>query len=92
MEEGMQKSWPIAIIALTILLLSNLNPVHAEDSSNEFIIDDRLQMISLASDETYQQTIQLEENQLVSVNVGCSACQVQLDAGDSSQSLSLIHI
>ena len=28
----------------------------------------------------------MEENQLVSVNVGCSACQVQLDAGDSSQS------
>lgn len=86
MEEGLQKSWPIAIIALTILLLSNLNLVHAEDPSNEFIIDDRLQMISLASDETYQRTIQLEENQLVSVNVGCSACQVQLDDGDSSQS------
>ena len=86
MEEGVLKPRPIAILTLTILLLSILNIVDAEDSTNAFIIDERLQMITLASDETYQQTIQLEEQQLVSINVGCSACQVELDAGESSLS------
>ena len=86
MEEDVLKPRPIAILTLTILLLSILNIVDAEDSTNAFIIDERLQMITLASDETYQQTIQLEEQQLVSINVGCSACQVELDAGESSLS------
>jgi len=76
------------MVFVGLLLLSFTNVVHADEASNEFIVDGRLQMVTLESGETYQQTIDVTEGEIVSVNVGCSSCQVQLDAGDTSISSS----
>ncbi|MGB1487370.1 MAG: hypothetical protein ACPG83_02105, partial [Candidatus Poseidoniaceae archaeon] len=72
------------LLLLALLLLSTMSYVNAEETSNEFIIDERLQMVTLLSGETYQQTIEVTQGTIVSVNVGCSSCQVHLDAGDTS--------
>ena len=76
------------MVFVGLLLLSFTNVVHADEASDEFIIDGRLQMVTLEPGETYEQNINVEGGEIVSVNVGCSSCQVQLDAGDTSISSS----
>ena len=88
MEDDMTKKRTVPLLFVGLLLLSFMHGAHAEESSNEFVIDDRLQMVTLNDGETYQQTIDVEEGTIVSVNVGCSSCQVQLDAGETSISSS----
>ena len=88
MEDNMTKYRMMPMVFVGLLLLSFTNVVHADEASNEFIVDGRLQMVTLGSGETYQQTIDVIEGEIVSVNVGCSSCQVQLDAGDTSISSS----
>ena len=84
MEDSTTRHWMIPLVLLGLLLLSFTNLVHADEASSEFIIDGRLQMVTLGTGESYQQTINVDEGAIVSVNVGCSSCQVQLDAGDTS--------
>lgn len=88
MEDNTTKHQMMPLAFVGLLLLSFTNVVHADEASDEFIIDGRLQMVTLESGETYEQTINVEAGGIVSVNVGCSSCQVQLDAGDTSISSS----
>ena len=88
MEDNTTKHRMMPLVFVGLLLLSFTNVVHADEASDEFIIDGRLQMVTLESGETYEQTINVEAGGIVSVNVGCSSCQVQLDAGDTSISSS----
>ena len=81
--ESLRPRW-VAVLVMLTLLLSGAPVIGAEDPSNEFTIDGRLQMITLAAGETFQQTFQVENGMVVSVNVGCSSCEVQLDAGETS--------
>ena len=78
-------SWSRRMVALILIvfLLSNAPPIHAANSSDEFTVDGRLQMITLSAGETYQQTLQVEQGMVVSVNVGCSSCEVELDTGET---------
>ena len=84
MEDGAHRTWSMSILMLFILLATYLPMTQAEDSSNEFIVDDRVQMISLSGGEVYQQSMEVDEGTIVSVNVGCSSCEVQLEAGDTT--------
>jgi hypothetical protein len=88
MEDEFQATVRMPLLLFTLLVLSTVSFVNAEESPNEFIIDERLQMVTLSSGETYQQTIEVDEGTIVSVLVGCSSCQVHLDAGDTSISSS----
>ena len=88
MEDNTTKHRVMPMVFVGLLLLSFTNGVHADEASDEFIIDGRLQMVTLESGESYQQTMDVDEGAIVSVNVGCSSCQVQLDAGDTSISSS----
>ena len=78
-------SWSRRMVALILIffLLENAPTIHAADSSDEFTVDGRLQLIKLSAGETYQQTLQIEQGMLVSVNVGCSSCEVELDTGET---------
>ena len=69
--ESLRPRW-VAVLVMLALLLSGAPVIGAEDPSNEFTIDGRLQMITLAAGETFQQTLQVENGMVVSVNVGCS--------------------
>ena len=84
MEGASLRPRGVAVLVMLTLLLSGAPVIGAEDPSNEFTIDGRLQMITLAAGETFQQTLQVENGMVVSVNVGCSSCEVQLDAGETS--------
>ena len=84
MEDGAHRTWSMSILMLFILLATYLPMTQAEDSSNEFIVDDRVQMISLSGGEVYQQSMEVDEGTIVSVNVGCSSCEVQLEAEDTT--------
>ncbi|MED5497586.1 MAG: hypothetical protein VX872_08510, partial [Candidatus Thermoplasmatota archaeon] len=88
MEDNTTEHRMMPLVFVGLLLMSFTSVVHAEEAPNEFIIDGRLQMVMLEAGETYQQTINVEEGAIVSVNVGCSSCQVQLDAEDTSISSS----
>ena len=88
MEDNTNKHRKMSLVFVGLLLLSFTNVAHADEASNEFVVDGRLQMVTLESGETYQKTINVDEGAIVSVNVGCSSCQVQLDAGDTSISSS----
>ena len=78
-------SWSRRMVALILIvfLLGNAPTIHAENTSDEFTVDGRLQMITLSAGEAYQQTLQVEQGMVVSVNVGCSFCEVELDTGDT---------
>ena len=54
-------SWSRRMVALILIifLLANAPPIHAENSSDEFTVDERLQMIALSAGEAYQQTLQV---------------------------------
>ena len=92
MEDNTTKHRMMPLVFVGLLLLSFTNVVHADEAPDEFIIDGRLQMVTLEPDETYEQTINVEGGGIVSVNVGCSSCQVQLDAGDTSIILHLGYL
>ena len=83
MEGASSWSGRMVALILIIFLLANAPTIHAENSSDEFTIDERLQMIALSAGEAYQQTLQVEQGMVVSVNVGCSFCEVELDAGET---------
>ncbi len=84
MEDESHRAWPMSILMLFILLATYLPMTQAEDSSNEFIVDGRIQMVSLSDGEVHQQAIEVDEGTIVSVNIGCSSCEVQLEAGDTT--------
>ena len=84
MEGASLRPRRMVVLIMIALLLSGAPAISAEEPSNEFTIDGRLQMITLSAGETYQQTFQVEDGMVVSVNVGCSSCEVQLDAGETS--------
>ena len=84
MEGASPRPKGMVVLIMMALLLSGAPTIGAEEPSNEFSIDGRLQMIALSAGETYQQTVQVEDGMVVSVNVGCSSCEVQLDAGETS--------
>ena len=83
MEGTSSRSRRMVALILIIFLLANAPTIHAEESSDEFTVDGRLQMITLSAGEAYQQTLQVEQGMVVSVNVGCSFCEVELDTGDT---------
>ena len=78
-------SWTRRMIALILIifLLANAPTIHAENTSDEFTVDGRLQMITLSAGEAHQQTLQVEQGMVVSANVGCSFCEIELDTGDT---------
>ena len=88
MEDDRTKNRVMPLLFVGLLLLSFMNGVHADESTNEFVVDGRLQMVNLQPGQNYQQSLDVEEGTIVSVNVGCSSCQVQLDAGGTSISSS----
>ena len=61
----------------------NLPSTTSQNVPAEFVIDERIQMIELNQGESYQQTIQAEEGTIVSVNVACSSCEIELIAGET---------
>jgi hypothetical protein len=74
----------LPMLVLLSLLVVNLPLSSADNGSDEFIIDERIQMIDLNPDEPYQQTVQVNEGTIVSVNVGCSSCEVELVDDDTT--------
>lgn len=84
MEDEAQRIWQLPIFLIALLLLVHLPTVQAEEVNDEFIVDERVQMVSLSAGEIYQQSFEVEEGTVVSVNVGCSSCEVQLEAGETT--------
>ena len=66
------------MLVLLTLLMVNLPLSNANEATNEFIIDERLQMIDVSPGEPYEQIVQVNEGTIVSVNVDCSSCEVEL--------------
>ena len=81
MEGEAQRTRSIATLFVCVVLLSILPVTHAEETLDAFIVDGRIQMISLSEAEVYHQTMDVEEGTIISVNVGCSTCEVELEAG-----------
>ena len=78
MEDRRLHKSQIPILVLLTLLMVNLPLSNADEATNEFIIDERLQMIDLSPGEPYEQVVQVNEGTIVSVNVDCSSCEVEL--------------
>ena len=84
MEGEAQRTRSIATLFVCVVLLSILPVTHAEETLDAFIVDGRIQMISLSEAEVYHQTMDVEEGTIISVNVGCSTCEVELEAGETT--------
>ena len=84
MEGEAQRTRAIATLFLCVVLLSVLPVTHAEEPLDAFVVDGRIQMISLSEAEVYQQTMDVEEGTIISVNVGCGTCEVELEAGETT--------
>ena len=83
MEGEAQRTRSIATLFVCVVLLSILPVTHAEEPLDAFVVDGRIQMISLSEAEVYQQTMDVEEGTIISVNVGCGTCEVELEAGET---------
>ena len=53
MEDNTTKHRMMPLVFVGLLLLSFTNVVHADEATDEFIIDGRLQVVALGSGETY---------------------------------------
>ncbi len=84
MEGEAQRTRAIATLFVCVVLLSVLPVTHAEEPLDAFVVDGRIQMISLSEAEVYQQTMDVEEGTIISVNVGCGTCEVELEAGETT--------
>ena len=84
MEGEAQRTRSIATLFVCVVLLSVLPVTHAEEPLDAFVVDGRIQMISLSEEEVYQQTMDVEEGTIISVNVGCGTCEVELEAGETT--------
>ena len=84
MEGEAQRTRAIATLFVCVVLLSILPVTHAEEPLDAFVVDGRIQMISLSEAEVYQQTMDVEEGTIISVNVGCGTCEVELEAGETT--------
>ena len=84
MEGEAQRTRSIATLFVCVVLLSILPVTHAEEPLDAFVVDGRIQMISLSDAEVYQQTMDVEEGTIISVNVGCGTCEVELEAGETT--------
>ena len=84
MEGEAQRTRSIATLFVCVVLLSILPVTHAEEPLDAFVVDGRIQMISLSEAEVYQQTMDVEEGTIISVNVGCGTCEVELEAGETT--------
>lgn len=93
MEDRRLHKSQIPILVLLTLLMVNLPLSNADEATNEFIIDERLQMIDLSPGEPYEQVVQVNEGTIVSVNVDCSSCEVELvdDATTLTSTSSVTH-
>ena len=83
MEGEAQRTRSIATLFVCVVLLSILPVTHAEEPLDAFVVDGRIQMINLSEAEVYQQTMDVEEGTIISVNVGCGTCEVELEAGET---------
>ena len=84
MEGEAQRTRSIATLFVCVVLLSILPVTQAQQTLDAFIVDGRIQMISLSEAEVYHQTMDVEEGTIISVNVGCSTCEVELEAGETT--------
>ena len=84
MQGEAQRSRAIATLFVCVVLLSILPVTHAEEPLDAFVVDGRIQMINLSEAEVYQQTMDVEEGTIISVNVGCGTCEVELEAGETT--------
>ncbi len=84
MEGEAQRTRSIATLFVCVVLLSVLPVTHAEEPLDAFVVDGRIQMISLSEAEVYQQTMDVEQGTIISVNVGCGTCEVELEAGETT--------
>ena len=84
MQGEAQRTRAIATLFVCVVLLSVLPVTHAEEPLDAFVVDGRIQMISLSEAEVYQQTMDVEEGTIISVNVGCGTCEVELEAGETT--------
>ena len=84
MEGEAQRTRSIATLFVCVVLLSILPVTHAEEPLDAFVVDGRIQMINLSEAEVYQQTMDVEEGTIISVNVGCGTCEVELEAGETT--------
>ena len=84
MESSVHNASRRVLLVLSILLLSTIPVASSEEPLNEFTIDGRLQMIALDVGQSHVQILQLDEEMILSVNVGCGYCEVQLEAGETS--------
>ena len=84
MQGEAQRTRAIATLFVCVVLLSILPVTHAEEPLDAFVVDGRIQMISLSEAEVYQQTMDVEEGTIISVNVGCGTCEVELEAGETT--------
>ena len=69
MEDRRLHTSQIPLLVLLTLLMANLPLSNANEATNEFIIDERLQMIDVSPGEPYEQIVQVNEGTIVSVNV-----------------------
>ena len=84
MQGEAQRTRAIATLFVCVVLLSILPVTHAEEPLDAFVVDGRIQMISLSEAEVYQQTMDVEKGTIISVNVGCGTCEVELEAGETT--------
>ena len=57
MEDDRTKNRVMPLLFVGLLLLSFMNGVHADESTNEFVVDGRLQMVNLQPGQDYQQSL-----------------------------------
>ena len=73
-----------SILLISTLLIVLVPATHANDSTDEFVVDGRTKLIAILPDQAYHQSMEVDAGTVVSVNVGCSSCEVRLETGDTT--------
>ena len=81
---GRNTRYRTGLFLLSILILCQLPlTTHADESPIVFVIDERVQMITLDADTSYDISESVSEGDVISVAVGCDFCSVSIEENGS---------
>lgn len=81
---GRNTRYRTGLFLLSILILCQLPlNTHADESPIVFVIDERVQMITLDADTSYDISESVSEGDVISVAVGCDFCSVSIEENGS---------
>ena len=81
---GRNTRYRTGLFLLSILILCQLPlNTHADESPIVFVIDERVQMITLDADTSYDLSESVSEGDVISVAVGCDFCSVSIEENGS---------